>query len=152
MNKDQIIQEAQTYLSGDKTIEETAKNLNISKRTLQLHLGKLDIIDPELHKLVLEKKESMQIKGRVKGGTIGKATPSYTKEEAEYVANEMIKNGYTYENASKRLGIPKSTIYEMVHSNFIDKELKDKLEVVAIANQKGLTVDELINKNRRGRK
>ena len=95
MNKDQIIQEAQTYLSGDKTIEETAKNLNISKRTLQLHLGKLDIIDPELHKLVLEKKESMQIKGRVKGGTIGKATPSYTKEEAEYVANEMIKNGYT---------------------------------------------------------
>lgn len=152
MNKDQIIQEAQTYLSGDKTIEETAKNLNISKRTLQLHLGKLDIIDPELHKLVLEKKESMQIKGRVKGGTIGKATPSYTKEEAEYVANEMIKNGYTYENASKRLGIPKSTIYEMVHSNFIDKELKDKLEVVAIANQKGLTVEELINKNRRGRK
>ena len=151
MNKDQIIKEAQTYLSGDKTIEETAKNLNISKRTLQLHLGKLDIIDPELHKLVLEKKESMQIKGRVKGGTIGKATPSYTKEEAEYVANEMIKNGYTYENASKRLGIPKSTIYEMVHSNFIDKELKDKLEVVAIANQKGLTVDELINKNRRGR-
>lgn len=152
MNKDQIIQEAQTYLSSDKTIEETAKNLNISKRTLQLHLGKLDIIDPELHKLVLEKKESMQIKGRVKGGTIGKATPSYTKEEAEYVANEMIKNGYTYENASKRLGIPKSTIYEMVHSNFIDKELKDKLEVVAIANQKGLTVEELINKNRRGRK
>ena len=152
MNKDQIIQEAQTYLSGDKTIEETAKNLNISKRTLQLHLGKLDIIDPELHKLVLEKKESMQIKGRVKGGTIGKATPSYTKEEAEYVANEMIKNGYTYEAASKRLCIPKSTIYEMVHSNFIDKELKDKLEVVAIANQKGLTVEELINKNRRGRK
>jgi hypothetical protein len=89
MNNDQIIQEAKTYISSDKTIEETAKDLKISKRTLQLHLGKLDAIDPELHKLVLAKKESMQIKGRIKGGTIGKATPSYTKEEAEHLVSYM---------------------------------------------------------------
>ena len=148
----QIIQEAKTYLNSDKTIEETAKDLKISKRTLQLHLRKLDTIDPELHKLVLAKKESMQIKGRIKGGTIGKATPSYTKEEAERVANKIIVNGYTYEEAAKRLGIPKSTIYEMVHSELVGKDLKNMLEAVAIANNKGLTVEELVAKNRRGRK
>ena len=152
MDNNQIIQEAKTYISSDKTIEETAKDLKISKRTLQLHLGKLDAIDPELHKLVLAKKESMQIKGRIKGGTIGKATPSYTKEEAEHVANEIIKYGYTYEEASKRLNIPRSTIYEIVHSPSVSMDLKNKLDALAIANNKGMTLEELMEKNRRGRR
>ena len=152
MNKDQILREANIYLTNDKTVEETAKDLGIAKRTFQIHLGKLEILAPELHKLVLAKKESMQIQGRIKGGMNGKATPSYTKEEAERVANEIIVKGYTYEEASKRLGIPKSTIYEMVHSKFISKDLKDMLDAVAIANQKGLTIDELVTKNRKGRR
>ena len=154
MNKDQIIQEASTYITNDKTIEETAKDLGISKRTLQLHLGKLEIINPTLNKLVLAKKESMQKQGRIKGGQTGKATPSYTKEEAERVAKEIIRFGYTYEEASKRLNIPKSTIYEMVHSKFVSRDLRDMLDAVAIANNKGLTVEALVtkNKNKRGRK
>ena len=148
MTNEQIIQEANAYLSSDKTLEETAKDLNISKKTLQLHLGKLELLDPKLNKLVLSKKESMQKQGRIKGGHNGKATPSYTNEDANIVAEEIVKYGYTYEEASKRLGIPKSTIYEMVHSKFIGKELKDMLDAVAIANQKGLTVEELVAKNR----
>ena len=32
------------------------------------------------------------------------------------------------------------------------KDLKDMLDAVAIANQKGLTVDELVTKNRKGRR
>ena len=152
MNNDQIINEAKTYLSNDKTVEETAKDLKISKRTLQLHLGKLKILAPELHKLVLAKKESMQIKGRIKGGQTGKVTPSYTKDEAEYVAKKIIENGYTYQEASKRLGIPKSTIYEMVHSPLVSQDLKDELDVLAIANNKGLTVEDIIESNRRGRR
>lgn len=152
MNNDQIINEAKTYLSNDKTIGETAKDLGISKRTFQLHLGKLEILAPELHKLVLAKKESMQKKGRIEGGQTGKATPSYTKEEAEYVAKKIINNGYTYQEASKILGIPKSTIYEMVHSLLVSQDLKDELDVLAIANNKGLTVEDIIESNRRGRR
>ena len=53
---------------------------------------------------------------------------------------------------SKRLNIPKSTIYEMTHSKLVNKELRDMLDAVAIANQKGLTIDELRNKNRKGRR
>lgn len=152
MTDEQIIKEANTYLNSNKTIDETAKNLGISKRTLQLHLGKLKIIDPKLNKLVIEKKESNQKQGRIKGGKLGKATPSYTKGEAENVAEKIIKYNYTYEEASKRLNIPKSTIYEMTHSKLVNKELRDMLDAVAIANQKGLTIDELRNKNRKGRR
>ena len=151
-NEEKIISEANTYLNSNKTMEETAKELGISKRTLQLHLGRLDVIDPELNKLVLAKKESNQKNGRIKGGQIGKVKPSYTKEEAENIANEIIKHGYTYEEASKRLNIPKSTIYEMVHSKLVSKNLRDMLDAVAVANNKGLTVEELVAKNKRGRK
>lgn len=152
MNNEQIIKEAKTYISSNKTIDETAKDLKISKRTLQLHLGKLEIIDPKLHELVLEKKEKMQIKGRIKGGQIGKATPSYTKEEVENIANIIIENEYTYEEVSKVLEIPKSTIYEMVHSSMVSEELKHMLDAVAIANTKGLTVEELTSRNKRGKR
>lgn len=150
MNNEQIIQEAKSYINSDKTIDETAKDLRISTRTLQLHLGKLKIIDPKLHELVLDKKEKMQIKGRIKGGQIGKVSPSYTKEKAENVAHIIIEKEYTYEEASKVLGIPKSTIYEMVHSPIVNEELKNMLDAVAVANTKGLTVDELISRNKRG--
>ena len=51
--EEQIIAEAKEYLNGGKTIADTAKSLGITKRTLQLHLGKLESIDPQLHALVL---------------------------------------------------------------------------------------------------
>jgi len=146
------IEEAKTYIGNDKSVEETAKDLGISKRTLQIHLGKVAIMDPELHKLVLVKQQSQTKQGKITGGRISKATPKYTEEEAIKVAEEIVKRGYTYEEASKKLGIPKSTIYEMVHSECISKDLKNMLDAVAIANQKGLTVEELVAKNRRGRR
>ena len=55
MNEKQIIEEAKLYISNDKTISDTACDLGISKRTLQLHIKKLEAINPELYKLVLEK-------------------------------------------------------------------------------------------------
>ena len=35
-----IVKEAKEYVSNNKTVEETAKDLGISKRTLQLHFKK----------------------------------------------------------------------------------------------------------------
>ena len=75
-----IIHEAEEYVSNTKTVEETAADLGISKRTLQLHLKRLEQIDENLHKKVLEKQERAQKAGRVKGGQIGKSHSSYTKE------------------------------------------------------------------------
>ncbi len=146
------LEEAQTYINSNKSLEETAKDLGISKKTLRIHLGKVAIMDPELHKLVLAKQQSQTKQGKITGGHISKATPKYTKDEAIKIAEEIVKRGYTYEQASKKFNIPKSTIYEMVHSPFVSKNLKNMLDAVAIANTKGLTVEELVTKNRKGRK
>ena len=137
-----IIQEAQEYISNDLNERETAEKLGISRRTLQIHLKKLGDIDPLLYNLVLMKKKSNIQTGRIKGGKIGKATPTYTSLEANKIANGIIENSYTYEEASKVYGIPKSTIYEMVHSSYISEEVKMQLDLVASSNNK--------NKNAKG--
>ncbi len=49
----------------------------------------------------------------------------------------------TYEEASKKYGIPKSTIYDMVHSDYVSNDDKFMLDVLGISNN--------INKNGMGR-
>ena len=130
----EIIREAQEYISNGLTERETAEKLGISRRTLQLHLKKLEDIDPVLYNMVLMKKKSNVIAGRSKGGKIGKATPTYTRVEALKMARSIINNSYTYEEASKIYNIPKSTIYEMVHSDFVPENIQRELDLVAIHN------------------
>ena len=137
MDNNKIIEEARTYISNDKTVAETAEELGVSRRTLQIHLKQIGVVDPLLYSLVLKKKESNLKTGRVKGGTIGKITaPTYTKEEANIVANGIIRESYTYEEAAKVYGIPKSTIYEMVHSDFVSETTKMQLDIVAAHNNR----------------
>ena len=51
-----IEEEAQEYINNDLTEKQTAEKLGINRRTLQLHLKKLAIINQELYNLVLKKK------------------------------------------------------------------------------------------------
>lgn len=132
----EIVREAQEYISNDLNEKETAEKLGISRRTLQLHLKKLEDIDSVLYNMVLMKKKSNIIAGRSKGGKLGKVVPTYTCEEANKVADEIIENSYTYMEAAEVFDIPKSTIFEMVHSDFIDENKKMKLDVVAIHNNR----------------
>ena len=136
MDNNRIREEALTYIGNDKTVAETALELGISRRTLQIHLKQIGVVDPLLYGLVLKKKESNMKTGRIIGGMTGKATPSYTKEEANRIADGIIENCYTYEEASKVYGIPKSTIYEMVHSSYVSEGVKMMLDLVAISNNK----------------
>jgi len=146
MDNNRIIEEANVYISNDLSIKETASILGISKRSLQLHFTKLEKIDKKLHELVLDKKRKNMEKGRILGGKIGKATPRYTKEVANMIAKEIINSELTYEEASMEFELPKSTIYEMVHSSYIDEETKNMLDLVAISNNKRVLVSNLRGK------
>ena len=78
-----IIHEAEEYVSNNKTMKETADDLHISKRTLQLHFKRLKDIDKKLYQEVMNKQEKNQAEGRVKGGHLGKATSKFTSDDAE---------------------------------------------------------------------
>lgn len=137
-----IIYEASVYVSNTKTVKETAEDLGISKRTLQLHIKRLEQIDKNLYDAVRKKQNQNISAGRIKGGQNGKVGQKYTKEYAKAIANSMIINELTYEKAAEEFGIPKSTIYEMTHSKFIDPDLIRQLELLADANRHDMTVED----------
>ena len=138
-NKD-IMHEAFYYLENDVTIEQASKDLGISKRTLQLHLQKLESISPLTFALVKDKKLGNERRGRVKGGTLGKRGTIWTEEQAFNVAQAMINDGLTYAEAEIALGIPSSTIHEMIHKGVKDPETISHLYVLTEANKRQMSV------------
>ena len=146
MDNNVIISEANYYLNHDLTVAQVAIELGISKRSLQLHFKELEKIDLYLYNLVREKQNRNMEKGRILGGMNGKVSPRYSSEDALKIAKTIIKDELTYQDAEDIFGIPKSTIYEMVHSSYIPVEVKAMLEVVALANTKGVLVSDLRRK------
>ena len=145
MNKEEkIIAEAKEYINNDLTVADTAKILGISKRTLQLHFKALEHIDLGLHNLVVKKQKSNMMQGRIIGGTKGKREKNYTREEAINIANAIIDNGWTYREAEEALQIPSSTIYEIVHSEYIDELTRMRLDILATANNKHQSQNEYL--------
>ena len=147
--KERIIAEAKYYLESSKTLKEVAKELHISLRTLQLHIQKLPEINNDLYSLVLNKQKAAQIAGRKIGGQKGKRTVSYTYEKAQEIKNLIITHQLTYLEASLCTGISTSTIYDMVHSDFISEDDKLKLDLIATANKKKITVEEYQERHRK---
>ena len=136
--KGRIIEEAKYYLE-----------LSISLRTLQLHIQKLPEINNDLYSLVLNKQKAAQIAGRKIGGQKGKRTVSYSYEKAQEIKNLIISHQLTYQEASLCTGISTSTIYDMVHSDFISEDDKLKLDLIATANKKKITVEEYQERHRK---
>ena len=142
---EQILQEADYYLNNDVTVEQASTDLHISKRTFQLHLKKLESIDPDKFKLVTDKKKNNERQGRIKGGTVGKRGATWTKEEAKATAAQMIKEQMTYSEAENKMGTPKSTIYEMVHKGIEDNDTQSLLLALSESNRRGMTLEKYMS-------
>ena len=142
---------AREYIANDLTMEETASKLGISLSTLKSIFAKIELTNPALYKEINNKKTKQVAEGKKKGARLGKAKVRYTQEQAIAIAQTMINDELSYEEASELFNIPKSTLYEMVHSDFIDCELKDKLDVLAYSNKRKMAVSELEEENKRVR-
>lgn len=143
-DNNKIIEEAKIYLNSNLTMSEAAKKIGVSKRTLQLHIQKLEDIDAVLYRQVLEKKAANQEAGRKAGGSIGKRERIHTKEEVIAFANMMINEQLSYDELASITSIPKSTLWELMHSDYIDDETRNKLDLVARANKGNKSVSEVI--------
>ena len=146
-SNEDIIREAEYYLNNDVTIEQASSDLGVSKRTLQLHLKKLESIAPETFKLVTEKKAANERRGKVLGGTLGKRGPSWTEEQAAAYARMMIEQGLTFQEAEKFTGIPHTTLHEMVTKANLDPKNKSLMYALAEANKRGMDMNQYIEKH-----
>ena len=147
--KEEIIKEAEYYINNDVTIEQASSDLHISKRTLQLHLKKLEELAPETFKLVQEKKTGNIKAGTIKGGHTGKRGPTWTEEQALEVATKIINDGLSYREAEAYFKIPSSTLHEMVTKGVKDFDIASMIYVVAEANRRGMSAQEYIEQHRR---
>ena len=141
-SNEDILKEGFYYLENDVTIEQASVDLGISKRTLQLHLQKLESISPLTFALVKDKKISNERRGKVKGGTLGKRSATWTEEQAIGAAQIMINGGLTYEEASSLLGIPSSTLHEMIHKGVKEPDTTSLLYALAEANRRNMSLEE----------
>ena len=147
--KEEIIKEAEYYLNNDVTIEQASSDLHISKRTLQLHLKKLEELAPETFKLVQEKKTGNIKAGTIKGGHTGKRGPTWTEEQALEVAMKIINEGMTYREAEAHFKIPSSTLHEMVTKGVKDFDTASMVYAVAEANRRGMSAQDYIEEHKR---
>lgn len=146
---EKIINEAEYYLNNDITIDQASKDLHISKKTLQLHLKKLEEIAPTTFKLVQEKKNANIKKGTIRGGQTGKRGPTWTEEQALQIATKIIEDEMTYQQAAEYFQIPSSTIYEIVKKGIKDDNIATKVDAVAEANRRGISTARYVEENRR---
>lgn len=133
---EKIVNEVKFYLENPYSLKEAALKMGISRRSFQIHIKKLETIDPFLYQMVLEKQKSNMMAGRRMGGLKSKRGASYTKEEAITIAKYMIENHMTYRECEDYFQIPSSTLYDMMHSSYIPDEVKEQLDLLAFENKK----------------
>lgn len=133
MDNKQLLEEANYYLDNDVTMAESACYFNISKKSFQLHMKKLEQISPEKFKLVQLKKEENLALGMVKGEKNGKPTKvegkpfTLTEEEAISLAKSIIMGDLSFRDAEMLTGIPKSTIAGNLTKERIGESLYNEL-------------------------
>ena len=127
------------YINNDVTLEDAALYVGIkSKKTLNNYFARLcgskDEKDRLLYKKIVLKKYENEQKGKAKGGQTGVRKSSYTRDEAFKIYDYIIKNSATYRQTAEEFQIPRSTIYEIVHSNLLTDDEKKKIELVSESN------------------
>lgn len=127
------------YVNNDVTLEDAALYVGIkSKKTLNSYFARLCDSEYEkdklLYKKIVLKKYENEQKGKVKCGQTGVRKSSYTRDEALKIYDYIIKNCATYRQAEEEFQIPRSTIYEIVHSDLLTDDEKKKIELVSESN------------------
>ena len=142
LEMDKIKEEALYYINNEVTFKEASEYFNISLRTFQLHMKRLLLIDEELHRRVQFTKAKRELEGKKKGGERGKRSTTWTPSDAAWIANLMISHDYSFSELSQMTGIARSTIYEMINSEYISKDLRDKIDDIIYAHTHNMSTFE----------
>lgn len=57
------------------------------------------------------------------------------------IANSIASQHLTYQKAEEIFGIPSSTIYEMVHRDYVSQDTRDQLELIAMENHRNSSIE-----------
>ena len=152
MTKEDLIKaQAIYYLENDVTMQQVADHFGFkSKKTIQDNMKKLAEIDPQLYKLVEDKKEKNLAMGAVKGGQNGKPTnmigninnpKTIGDQDIKDIAELIIFYKWTLREAEENLGISKSTLYDNLTKERLGEDLYNRYSTVLEFNKMNTNKD-----------
>lgn len=115
-------------ISNYLTKEMAAKKHNISESSISKYLQSLDEND-ELKVAYKQSRERIRKIGNIVGGLNGQRQATNTDFEAREVAQTMVEQGLTLDEASAKFDRPRSTIYDIVR-RIDDQDVQDELDVL----------------------
>lgn len=134
MKEKKILEVAKYIIENKATIEMTANHFNMSISSIKKYINNddnLKSIDIEIYNEVKKVQQYLIEIGNHTGGKNSIAQSKHTEFEAIEIAQTMLEEGLTVNQAAVKFNVPKSTLYEMITSindPFIREELKALFE------------------------
>jgi hypothetical protein len=128
--EEKIITIAKYIIKNKATIEMTANHFNISISSVKKYINNpnnLQEINYDAYQAVKKVQDELIKIGNRVGGANGYRQPTITDYELEEIAQKMIDNNLTIQEASDYFEIPTSTLYDNL-TKLKDSELKELLE------------------------
>lgn len=136
MKEQMVLNVAKYIIENTATVDMTAAHFDLSVRTIQNYINKdLILIDKDIYDNVKETQKKLEQIGRLAGSKTGKRGPKYNDFECMEIAEVMIENSMTLDDASIYFNIPRSSIYDKV-KGINDPNIQEKLEELFINNKK----------------
>ena len=130
-----ILEVAKYIIENKATINMTAEHFNLSTSSIKKYINNpenLQSIDMNIYNAVKETQQEIEAIGHYVGGKNGIREPKYTEFEALEIAETMIAESLTLEQASSKFNIPTSTLYETlkrIDDEKIAEELKNLFDI-----------------------
>ena len=124
LKRKKVLEELE-YMEKSHTVQETAMHFNRNEKTIRVHLKNIGAILGEEYveraKLVKANNYSSAAKKRCISSVGHKS--SISDEKIKLVTEDIVYNGATLRKASKKSGIPKSTIQDNITPERVGEEL-----------------------------
>ena len=127
--KQKVLEVAKYIIEKTATIQMTADHFGMSTSSIKKYINNdLKDIDEDIYNKVKLVQKNLEEYGRLAGAKTGKRGPKYTDFEALEIAETMIANQMTIEEASEYFGMPRVSLYESI-KRVDNQEIKTNLEL-----------------------
>lgn len=137
MKEKKVLEIAKYIIENKATISVVATKFNVSISSVKKYINNdLPTIDLNIYNAVKKVQQELIETGQKVGGLNGKRGPKFTDFEAIEIAQVMIENSLTLDEASAKFNIPRSTIYDRIR-NIKDDKIQEELDILFVSARKG---------------
>lgn len=127
-----ILEVAKYIIENKATINMVSEHFKLSPSSIKKYINNqenLQSIDMNIYNAVKETQQEIEAIGHYVGGKNGIREPKHTEFEGLEIAETMIAESLTLEQASSKFNIPRSTLYETLR-RIDDEKIVEELKIL----------------------